>query len=217
MPKKPHKGHVLTSEDGKKGRAAQAALVADVKVELPVETLKDCEREDVLQFCVEQLKTGTTYNELRKKLGLGPMHVDGRWRKIRRLLLDMVLPKDEEEALLAGYSSTQFMIRKMESYLTKLERRRQEKTFGDEKDEALFWKLELDAMRTILEKQEARTLHYFKMKDLQKSEKGRRGSTIIFQNNFNVPRPGEVPKDVTPMQDAAKLIGQIHDLEDDDE
>lgn len=215
MAKKGQPNHVLTPEEGAKGKATQLVEAhKDVEVTFPILSLKDCAKEETLQFCLSELSAGTTYNDLRRKLGLGPMHLDGRWRKIRRLLSEMVLPKDEEDAVLAGYSSTQFAIKKMERFLHRLEK----KLPGIEgsKNEHHFWQLELDALRALIEKQETRTDHYLKMKELQKTEKGRRGATIIFQNNFAIPRPGEVPKDITPLQDAARLAGQLHDLEEEE-
>lgn len=208
--------HDLTSDERDRGRETQGKHLT-MGVEFPVVSYKDCEREDVLKFCLDQLKAGVTYNELRMKVGLGPTHLDGRWRKLRRILSDMILPANEEEALLAGYSSTQYVIKKMEMYLEKLGERLQTAQNTADENEHQYWKLELEAMKAIIEKQEKRTDHYLKMKDLQKAEKGRRGSTIIFQNNYSIPRPGETPKDVTPLSDAAALVGKIHALEDEGE
>jgi hypothetical protein len=58
-------------EDGKKGLATQARHLTETECVLPVKDMKHARSAEVLDFCVEELRSGTTYNELRMKLGLG--------------------------------------------------------------------------------------------------------------------------------------------------
>lgn len=177
---------------------------ASLGVVFKVRDLAHARTDEVLLFCVEQLKAGRTYNQLRIMLGCGPASHDHVWREIRTLLTEMILPGNEEESLQADSAHSSYMLRKMEEFLVKVEARTLEKR-GDE-DEANFYKLELEAMKVIMEKYSKRTDHFLKMKDIQKKEKRKTGTTIIFQNNFKVARPGDTI-DVTP-KDAAELMAK---------
>lgn len=178
---------------------------ASLGVVFKVKDLEHARSNEVLMFCVEQLKAGKTYNQLRIMLGCGPASHDRNWRTIRALLIEMILPASEEEALQADATHSSFMLRKMEEFLEKVEKRSADMKGREE--EAQFLKLELEAMKAVMEKYNKRTEHYLKVKDIQKKEKRKTGTTIIFQNNYKVARPGDVV-DVTPA-DAAKLVAKV--------
>lgn len=200
--------------DLEKAQAVQKELIrsdAETEVVLQVVDRRHARSEEVLRFCLKELGDGTTYNALRMKLGLGSSSVDRRWRLIRRILSEMILPDSEEEALKADAAMSNYMLGRTERFMEQM-KKRAELRQGQE-NEAQFLKLELDAMKLVMEKHSKQTEHYLKMKDLQKKEKGTRGPTIVFQNKFYVPRPGEVPKDVTPLEDAALLVAKLDDLE----
>jgi hypothetical protein len=84
-------------------------------ISLQVRDVAHARSEEVLQFCVDELKDGTTYNDLRLKLGLGPASRDHRWREIREILVEMILPDSEEEALKADAGLSGFMLNKLET------------------------------------------------------------------------------------------------------
>lgn len=177
-----------------------------IKVELQVRDKEHAQSEEVLQYCVKQLESGTTYNDLRLKLGLGPASIDRRWREIREILIELILPKDEEEAMRTDAGLSGFMIQRLEVYVDKIQKRAAA-CEGDE-NEAQFLKLELEAIKLVMEKYAKRTDQYLKMKDIQKAEKRTTGTTIIFNNLHAVRRPGD------EIASAAKLVGELRDLED---
>lgn len=190
------------SEKGVRARAERDARVNETKVVLQVRDLDHARSEEVLGFCVEQLKAGKTYNELRLMLGCRPASVDRVWREIRECLVELVLPATEEEALQGDVAASSGLLRRMEGFLDKIEKRAKDKMNTEE--EHYFLKLELEAMRQIMDKYNKRTEHYLKMKDIQKKEKRKTGTTIIFNNLHKVARPGDAV-DVTPAG-AAKLL-----------
>jgi hypothetical protein len=193
-------------------RAAHVARCARdnaLEVVLKVTSIKHARSEEVLAFCLKELKEGTTYNQLRVKLGCKPAAVDQRWRAIRSTLAEMVMPSSDDEAIMASHALSGFMIKKIEDFGIKVQKRALEQR--GEENEHHFYKLQLDAMKMIAEKLDKQMEHYIKMKAVQKAEKSTQGTTIVFNNLYHVPRPG----DVTPLQDAAKLITQLEKIEED--
>lgn len=176
-------------------------------VELQVKDMDHAQSEEVLQFCLKELEQGTTYNDLRLKLGLGPASIDRKWRAIREILIEMILPKDEEEALRTDAGLSGYMLSRIEQYILKIQDRA-EANRGEE-TEAQFLKLELDSMKLLMEKYSKRTDQFLKMKDIQKKEKRTTGTTIIFNNLHQVRRPGE-----NELADAAKLVSKVREIDE---
>ncbi len=183
----------------------------EVAVKLQVKDMRHARSEEVLAFCLEELKSGTTYNDLRLMLGLGPASIDRRWRRIREILVELILPDTEEEALRADAGMSGYLIHQAEKFMKKVQARAQAN--AGEETEAQFMKLELDALKLIMEKYSKRTDHFLKMKDLQKKEKRTTGPTIIFNNLHRIARPGDL--DVTPGE-AGKLIVEAEKVDDPD-
>lgn len=180
---------------------------SDVAVELQVRDHEHARSEEVLQYCLSELERGTTYNDLRLKLGLGPASIDRRWREIREILVELILPESEEEALRVDAGLSGFMIGRIESFMKKVEQRAA--SMAGEDSEAALLKLELDAMKLLMDKYSKRTDHFLKMKDIKSKEKRTTGTTIIFNNLHAVRRPG----DNEPLADAAKLVTQKRKIE----
>jgi hypothetical protein len=178
-----------------------------IKVELQVVDMKHAESEEVLQYCLKELEQGTTYNDLRLKLGLGPASIDRRWRAIREILIEMILPADEEEALRTDAGLSGYMIARVEEYIKKIQDRAEANRGED--TEAQFLKLELDSIKLLMEKYSKRTDHFLKMKDIQKKEKRTTGTTIIFNNLHQVRRPGE-----NVLAEAAKLVSKVREIDE---
>ncbi len=200
------------SEIGHKAQAEKRLAALQGGIVMHVQSLEHARSNEVLDFCVAQLRAGKTYNELRVMLGLKPANIDKVWRTIRECLVEMILPATEEEALQADAAHSSAMLRKMEEFLEKVEARSVQRQ--GERNEADFLKLELEAMKQVMEKYAQRTEHYLKMKDIQKKEKRKTGTTIIFKNNFKIARPGEVI-DVTNA-DVGILQATMDDPEDDE-
>lgn len=178
--------------------------MSEIEVEMPVTNIKQARSKKVLEYCVKELSSGTTWSELRRKLGLGPTHVDARWRAIRELLTSAVLPKNEEEALKAQISSTEMMMAKLEELIEYIEERTSDKV--GRKDEDKFLKLQLDALKLQMERNEKRFEHFIEMKKLQKDDKKNQGPSIIYQNNYYVPRPGDDAREVIAHKEDNSLV-----------
>ena len=180
-------------------------------VVLQVRDNKHATSEEVLSFCMKELSSGTTYNELRLKLGCGASATDRKWRLVRSALAEIVLPDSEEEALKYAHSLANFMIARLEKFQTKMAKRAESQR--GEENEAQFLKLELDAMRLVMEKYDSQTDHYLKMKAIQKREKRTQGRTVVFNNKFYVARPGGENQ----LEEAAKLVLEAQKVEDETE
>lgn len=163
--------------------------LAGVQVELQVKNTKHARSKEVIAYCIKELSSGTTWSELRRKLGVGPMHVDSRWRIIRSLLTSAVLPENEEEALIAQANANELMLAKLEELTEFLEERAQQ-TRGKEKEHQ-FLKLYIETLKMQAERNEQKFNAYVKIKELQKSEMKNQGPSIIYQNNYYIPRPGD--------------------------
>jgi hypothetical protein len=174
---------------------------ASTSVELQVKNMKHAMSEKVLQFCIKELSEGSTWNTLRRKLGLGPSHIDNRWRKIRETLCQGLVPETEEEALKATYSMSQYMVGKLETFLDDLEGRVDSSRGAD--NEANMLKVQLETIRTLAEKYEMRFEQYINMKKIQKQDQKARGPSVIYNNLYYVPRPGDEKE--TPITDVKAL------------
>lgn len=182
-------------------------LAQDVPVEMQVNSVKEARSEPVIRFALSELSKGTTYNTLRKKLGLGLARDDRRWRALREILLELILPETEQEALEADLSMSSFLLKRIETFGKKVADRAV--ACQGEKNEAEFLKLELESMKVQLEKYNKRTEHYLKMKDIKNKEKRKTGTSIFFINKFNVARP-EVPD--VPIKDVTSLAIKAAEL-----
>lgn len=178
------------------------------EIVLQVRDNKHATSEEVLKFCMNELSAGTTYNELRLKLGCGASATDRRWRLVRSALAEIVLPDSEEEALKYAHSLSNFMISQIEKFQKKMSKRAEAQQ--GEENEAQFLKLELDAMKLVMEKYDSQTEHYLKMKAIQKREKRTQGRTVVFNNKFYVARPGGENQ----LEEAAKLVVEAQRVED---
>lgn len=185
-------------EIGLKKIAEKKALERSIKPVMTVKTVEEALSDRVINFSVQHLSTGGTWNELRKKLNLGPAWEDARWRKLRRALLDAALPESEEEALKSCYARSEFLMMKLERLVKRIE---DEVERGTEKNIHLLLKTQLDGLKVLAEQNDKEFMNYLEMKKLKVVDSKSQGTSIIFQNNYYVPRPGD--KDVTPK---AKVI-----------
>ncbi len=176
-----------------------------IEVVLQVRDIKHARSEEVLQFCLKELEEGTTYNDLRLKLGLGPASIDKKWRRIREIIGELILPDSEEEALKADMGYSGAIMNRIEKFMKKVE----ERASYQGENEHHFLKLELESMKILMEKANKRTEHFLKMKDIKTKETRSTGTTIVFNNAFPVARPGD-----TELAAAAKLVTELSELND---
>jgi hypothetical protein len=170
----------------------QQAL-AKIDVELQVTDAKHARSEGVVSFCREHLIKGGTWEELRRKLGLGPAWQDSRWRMVRATVVDCLLPSTEEEALKASQQERSFLVSKLEEFVSEIENRMQHMRGG--KDEHQYWKLKLEALKLQLEEATKTFDNYVNMKKVKTLDSKTQGVSIIVQNNYHMARPGETKRD----------------------
>lgn len=161
--------------------------------DLQVKDMKHVKTKAVIEFSIKHLCEGRPWEELRYRLGLGPAYLDERWKWLRQNLVKSALPENEEEALQARYSNGTFLIAKLEKLVEELEER---VTTVSEKNEHHYYKTKLDALKLLIEENRNHFDQYMEIKKLKEKEKHNRGVSIIFQNNFHVPRPGDNARDV---------------------
>lgn len=190
------------TEMGHKAIKEKSLAERKTKQVMHIGSLEEARSDEVLEFCVEQLRQGKTYNELRLMLGRGPASHDKVWRAVRECLSEMILPATEEEALLSDLARTSHILRRMEEYADEYDKRARELRGAENEHHIL--KLKLEALKEMNNAYSKRAELYLKMKDIQKKEKRKTGTTIIFQNNYKIKRPGDaidVTESVKKLQD----------------
>lgn len=206
-------------EKAAKARRAQQKKEKEVALVMKVRDVAHARSEEVLKFCVSELSKGSTWNELRRKLGLGHAGIDTRWRVIKDILCSAIMPTNEDEALQASLSMSNYMVTSLEQFMDRLEQR-VEAMKGD-KTEAQMLKVQLEAIKFQKQIYDSKFQHYAQLKDMKDSDKRKHGQSIIFQNNYFVPRPGqdvkwvdgkpviEVPKPEVDEATKSKLIEAV--------
>jgi hypothetical protein len=159
-----------------------------VGVELHVKTTAQALSEEVLRFCVKELSSeGSTWNRLRRKLGLKAN--SEIWYTLKDTLCSSVMPETEEEAYKAMQHNTQDMLLRIEGVLAQLNDR-VKMAYGT-KEEPQMFKVQLEAMKLHMEAHQKRFEHFLKMRELKLTDRHKGGASIIFQQNFRIPRPGQ--------------------------
>lgn len=170
----------------------QEMLLADkCEVELQVLDVAHARSSEVLGFCLAHLGSGGTWSSLRHKLGLGPSDI--RWRLIRERAIEGLLPVNEEEALKAVGSQRTFLVQKLELMLETLEARMElfsgkQATSSIDRD---FWKIKTEIMKLLLEENSKNLNDHIEIKRVKAQEKANLGASIIVQNQYYIPRPGD--------------------------
>ena len=202
---------VRMASEGILDRVRQAMLdkhQADrVDVELQVTDVRHARSAEVLSFCLAHLGSGGTWGALRHKLGLGPGDI--RWRLIRERAVEGLLPTNEEEALKAVGSQRSFLVNKLEGMLEELEERINMIGDGKRTHDHHFWKLRMEGMNLLLEENSKQLTDHLEIKRAKLSEKANTGVSIIVQNQYYIPRPGD-PRD--RITDVVPLINEIVEM-----
>jgi hypothetical protein len=176
--------------------AEKRKLLAATPVKLQVRDAKHARSKDVVKFCRDHLIAGGTWEELRHQLGLGPAWQDNRWRVVRSMMVDALLPKSDEEAFIAAESERRFLLSKLEEFRNELEERMNDMRGG--KTEHHYWKVKLDALKLHIEEVNKSFENFVEVKKVRNLESKNQGVSIIVQNNYHMARPGEEePVEVT--------------------
>jgi hypothetical protein len=168
--------------------------LANVEVDLQVKDAKHARSPEVVSYCRQFLSDGGTWAELRRKLGLGPAWQDNRWKILRSVVIDALLPASEEEALQQTESERLFLVSKLEEFVSEIE----ERMLGvvGNKDEYQFWKLKLDGLKIQMEENNKSFDNFAMMKRVKHLDKKTQGPSVVVQYNYHMNRPGDDKKDV---------------------
>lgn len=183
-------------------RMAQIQASEGDRVDLQVTDVRHARSAEVLAFCLSHLGAGGTWSSLRQRLGLKPGDI--RFRIIRERAVESLLPVNEDEAIKAVGSQRTYLVDKLEGMLEKLEARMDllpEKTRSGFND-AAFWKIKTEIMKLLFEENSKNLMDHLEMKKAKAIDKMQAHGSIIVQNNYYIPRPGDSQdklKDVTPI------------------
>jgi len=197
-------GEPMPIEQARAISAERKKVLDAIPVELQVIDVDHAKSKEVLDYCIDKLSAGVAWGELRRMLGVGPSSVDRRWRTIRDLVLSIALPENEEEALKARYSKGAFLLQKLEKFIDEIEARLE--VGVEAKVEHNFFKIKLDGLKYLLEQNEKDFEHYVEMRKVKSIDRKSQGPSVIIQNNYHIPRPGDNTKDVTS-SDMAEIVG----------
>ena len=200
-----------------KARAAKEQRqneLATIQPQFEIKNIRQARSPEVIEFCVEHLTSGGTWGALRRKLGLGPASVDKKWRELRHILVGTILPDTETEALQLRNNRSNFLITKLDEFLDDLE---DQSESISEKNMHHYFKIKLDAMKMLMEQNDKEYDQFLAMKKLKQGEHKNQGVSIIFQNNYHIPRPGDNARDVSTTEVANIMTKGKELLEDVDE
>jgi hypothetical protein len=181
-----------------KALAEKRLKLAKIPVELQVRDTEHARSAEVIEFCIAHLTGGGTWEELRARLGLGPAHQDYRWRKLKELLIDGLAPKTEEEALKAQADGRAYLLSKVQEFEETLDQVLLVMGNSAEEKKSLpsLLKLKMDAIKMQLDENARGFDAYVNLKKAKEADKKTQGVSILIQNNFHMPRPGDDKKEL---------------------
>jgi len=178
-----------------------------VPVELQVTDVRHARSAEVLGFCLSHLGAGGTWGALRHKLGLSPGDI--RWKLIRERAIEGLLPVNEEEALKAVGSQRSFLVDKLEGMLEDLESRINMMESGKMAFDHHFWKLKIETMKLLFEENSKQLSDHLEIKKVKAAEKANTGVSIVVQNSFYIPRPGDSKEKIV---DVVPIINELAEM-----
>lgn len=198
-PRKAAKPQPSMMDGANEARKLRQLELRKVPIELQVRDVDHAKSEEVVQYSITFLATGGTWEELRRKLGLGPAFEDRRWRIVRAAVNEALIPKSEIEALAAQANMRSYLLEKVNTFVEDVESMIQQlpNNQDDRKVLPAFMKLRLDGLSKLLEENKNSFDAYVDLRKAKAMDKGAQGRSVIIQNNFHIARPGQSPKEVT--------------------
>lgn len=190
----------MMSENLKKYNNERRAMLAAVAVEFPVQSVEQARDPKILEWCTTQLTNGVDWEVLRRKLGLGPAHVDARWREIRKHIMAQAMPESIEDSLRLYYDEQAASIEEMRAFIAELDAKIDEEPENKEavKAQHQFYRYKLDALSKILDERTKKVQQFLEVKKVKMGVAKHIGVQIIVQNN--IPRPQRNEKLVSESQ-----------------
>lgn len=180
---------------------------ASLPVELQVKDMTHARSSEVISFAISHLKSGGTYAELRSKLGCGPAYSDKRWRVVRDILCEAIIPDSEEEALKASQTVGNYLKCQLEELVQEIDD--EIKSLGnrevDTKVRPNYYKLKMDGIKALLDENQESLSSYFDMKKVKANERKTQGVSIVVNNNYHIARPGDNAKVVEEAEEIKEI------------
>ena len=183
------------------GRYKHLLKLDQVPQVIEVKTMSDACSPAIIEYAREYLIAGGRWDELRRHFGLGPSNVDRRWRKLREAVIESMVPRSREQALLGQSSVRQFLMAEIDAFTKEVNI--EINGFTDdsgqvhlgvtEKNRHHYYKMKLEALRARLDENSREFDAFAQIELLKTKEKHNQGASIIVQNNYHINRPGDVP------------------------
>ncbi len=190
-------------------RVALEGLEA-IPCELQVRDADHARSPEVIQFALNHLAQGGTYEVLRKKLGLGPAHRDHRWRLVREVVNEGLIPTSESDALRQQADGRQYLVSKVEDMIEDFEglmSSLSDEKVGDRIMLSQFMKFKLEALKLLMEENAKSFEAWATLQKIKVADRKTQGPSIIIQNNYHIPRPGDKAREV--IETTAKVSALI--------
>lgn len=164
--------------------------LSQIEVQYPVPDMETAKDPRTIEWCNQQLIKGVQWEELRRMLGLGPAHVDSRWREIRKQVLAQIVPEDPVEHLREAIADQLVVADQITEFIRDLDEKIEDVPKDKEsmKTHHNFYKYKLDALKQLSE-EKGKKLQAFldTMKLKQGAVQKNLGVKIVFQSS--IPRP----------------------------
>lgn len=180
--------------------------------ELEVRSEAHAVSAEVLEFCLEHLRQGRGWSELRYRLGI-PHPLDRRWAIVKQKCVDMLLPSSDEEALSRSMANRALLLQRLESLVEEIEDKISASDSLGKMDFSIMWtRTKMDALEILLREASKDLDEYAEVQKLKRAENKNSGPSIIVQNNFHIPRPKlDSVKDVLPVMNRLSDIKAVLD------
>jgi len=160
--------------------------LAELPVLKEIKSIEEVRDPELVVWCMDKLDRGMSMEELRRSLGLGVASVDRRWKELRRLVMDNMLPGSDDDSLIMVYTEQQAEIKRIEELIEEYDR--ELKSITDDKARASLLKTKLDAHIEILEQKQKKFDNYATLKKIRASSHTKNlGVQIIIKTS--TPRP----------------------------
>lgn len=187
-------------EKARSARREALKGIEAIPVELQVRDAEHARSPEVIQFALTHLAQGGTYEALRRKLGLGPAHRDHRWRLVRDVVNEGLIPQSEADALRIQADGRQYLVQKVEDMIEDFEglmSSLSDDKVGDRIMLSQFMKMKLEALKLLMEENAKTFEAWATTQKIKAADRKTQGPSIIIQNNYHIPRPGDKAREVS--------------------
>lgn len=189
---------IVRQRKGRETQARQREIDERTPIQLQVNDNDHARSGEVIEFCLTFLANGGRWGQLRRALGLENAGIDRRWRIVREVVTDTMIPKDNQEALLLHIRSSLFLNEKLHEQLADLEGVLEHLPDTEEDRKLLpnLMKVKLDTIKGLLEENQKKFDNYAELEKIKSQDKKTQGTSVIIQHNYHINRPGDTPREI---------------------